>query len=451
MSDPRDQAVHFGPYRIHPHQRLVLEAGRPLRLGRRAVDILLILLEQAGNVVSKQELIARVWPKSVVEDGNLRVHMAALRKALGDGQAGQRYIVTVAQRGYSFVAPYSLEQLEQPATHPASTPGGHNLPLRRTRMIGRQSLVDNLVTQLPRQRFITLVGPGGIGKTTVALRVAEQLIGRYRDGILLLDLAPINKPSMIAPHLASLLELSLHDDDPIRGIATFLRDRQMLLVIDNCEHLIDAITLLSESLLRAAPQVHVLATSRESLRAEGEFVHHLQSGGAGLRAELGRARQAAAGEDVLLDEVGALDVAVEQGVLDHDALDAGAATRLEQAGHALEVGRPVLAAHGFDHLDRADGVERFVADVAVVLQAQVGAIGPADAGHAFAGEVELLGGEGHAGDAGVELQRGLLGQRAPTAADLEHPVTRLHAGHAQGAPHLGVLCGKSVVLLSELA
>jgi predicted ATPase/DNA-binding winged helix-turn-helix (wHTH) protein len=254
-----------------------MEADQPVRLGRRAMDILLILLEHAGNVVSKQTLIAGVWPNSVVEDINLRVHMAALRKALGDGQAGQRYIVTVAQRGYSFVAPYSLEHLEQPATHPAPTPGGHNLPLRRTRMIGRQSLVDNLVTQLPRQRFITLVGPGGIGKTTVALRVAEQLIGRYRDGILLLDLAPINKPSMIAAHLARLLELSLHDDDPIRGLATFLRDRQMLLVIDNCEHLIDAIALLSESLLRAAPQVQVLATSRESLRAEGEFVQRLES------------------------------------------------------------------------------------------------------------------------------------------------------------------------------
>lgn len=277
MTLPPAPAIHFGPYRIYPEQRLVMEADQPVRLGRRAMDILLILLEHAGSVVSKQTLIARVWPNSVVEDINLRVHLAALRKALGDGQAGQRYIVTIAQRGYSFVAPYSLEQLEQPAKHPASAPGGHNLPLRRTRMIGRQSLVDNLVTQLPRQRFITLVGPGGIGKTTVALRVAEQLIGRYRDGILLLDLAPINKPSMIAPHLASLLELSLHDDEPIHGIATFLRDRQMLLVIDNCEHLIDAITLLSESLLRAAPQVHVLATSRESLRAEGEFVQRLDS------------------------------------------------------------------------------------------------------------------------------------------------------------------------------
>ncbi|CAI8842663.1 ATP-binding protein [Pseudomonas sp. IT-P4] len=272
-----EQAVHFGPYRVYPDQRLVMEADQPLRLGRRAMDILLILLEHAGNVVSKQQLIARVWPNSVVEDINLRVHMAALRKALGDGQAGQRYIVTVAQRGYSFVAPHSLDQAEQLSAPTAPTPGRHNLPVRRTRMIGRRTLVDNLVVQLPRQRFITLVGPGGIGKTTVALRVAEQMIGRYPDGIRLLDLAPINCPLMIDGHLATLLELALHDDQPLGGLADCLRDRRMLLVIDNCEHLVDAIAQLCENILRSAPHVHILATSRESLRAEGEFVQRLES------------------------------------------------------------------------------------------------------------------------------------------------------------------------------
>ncbi|EJN17411.1 putative ATPase [Pseudomonas sp. GM78] len=272
-----EQAVHFGPYRIYPGQRLVMESERPLRLGRRAMDILLILLEHAGKVVSKQHLMAQVWPDSVVEEINLRVHMAALRKALGDGQAGQRYIVTVAQRGYSFVAPCSLGHSGQGPHSDAVASSGHNLPLRRTRLIGRQVLVDNLVAQLPRQRFITLVGPGGIGKTTVALRVAEQLIGRYRDGIRLLDLTPINDPEMISGHLAAALELSLHDSEPMNSLATFLRERHMLLVIDNCEHLIDSVALLCESLLRGAPQVHILATSRESLRAEGEFVQRLES------------------------------------------------------------------------------------------------------------------------------------------------------------------------------
>ena len=275
MSDLSEQAVHFGPYRIHPRQRLVLEAGRPLRLGRRAVDILLILLEQAGNVVSKQELIARVWPKSVVEDGNLRVHMAALRKALGDGQAGQRYIVTVAQRGYSFVAPLSIEPMTIPADGiPQSQ--AHNLPLRRTRMIGRQALIDALVQQLPQQRFITLTGAGGIGKTTVALRVAELLIGHYRDGIRLLDLAPLSAPSMILPSLAALLDLTPAEHAPLLTLARSLQARQLLLVIDNCEHLLDDIALISETLLRHAPDLHILTTSREALRAEGEYVQRLE-------------------------------------------------------------------------------------------------------------------------------------------------------------------------------
>ncbi|MGF6098513.1 ATP-binding protein [Pseudomonas sp. 18175] len=274
MSDQSDQAVHFGPYRVHPHQRLVLEAGRPLRLGRRAVEILLILLEQAGNVVSKQELIARVWPKSVVEDGNLRVHMAALRKALGDGQAGQRYIVTVAQRGYSFVAPLSIEPMSLP-NDGAPQSQGHNLPLRRTRMIGRQALIDSLVQQLPEQRFITLTGAGGIGKTTVALRVAELLIGHYRDGIRLLDLAPLSAPSMILPNLAALLDLVQAEHEPLAAFARSLQDKQVLLVIDNCEHLLDDIALISETLLRHAPKLHILATSREALRAEGEYVQRL--------------------------------------------------------------------------------------------------------------------------------------------------------------------------------
>ncbi|WP_017905136.1 ATP-binding protein [Pseudomonas asplenii] len=270
-----EQAVRFGPYRTYPGQRLIMEGERPLRLGRRAMDILLILLEHAGQLVSKHELMARVWPDSVVEEINLRVHMAALRKALGDGQAGQRYIVTVAQRGYSFVAPCQRDMLEQQPQGDA--PVSHNLPVRRTKMIGRQTLLAGMVRHFLHQRFITLVGPGGIGKTTVALSVAEQLIGHYRDGIRLLDLAPLDNPAMVATHLATLLGVPVPETEPTASIVAFLRERQMLLVIDNCEHLLDAVAPLCESLLRGAPQVHILATSRESLRAEGEFVQRLES------------------------------------------------------------------------------------------------------------------------------------------------------------------------------
>lgn len=268
------EVIEFGPYRVYPEQRLILDGDRPLRIGRRALDVLLVLLEQAGTVVSKQQLIARVWPRSVVEDGCLRVHMAALRKALGDGQAGQRYIVTVAQRGYSFVAP--LSRVLGDDAGGAEWSADHNLPPRRTRLIGRQELVERLLAELPHKRCITLTGNGGIGKTTVALRVAELLIGRYRDGIRLLDLAALRGPDMLASSLAALLDVVLHGDAPLELIGAHLRERQMLLVIDNCEHLVDSVALLVESLLRAAPQLHILATSREILRAEGEYVQPLE-------------------------------------------------------------------------------------------------------------------------------------------------------------------------------
>ncbi|MBI6855486.1 helix-turn-helix transcriptional regulator [Pseudomonas cichorii] len=271
-----EPAVHFGPYRIYPQQRLVLEADRPVRLGSRALDILLVLIEHAGDTVSKQQLIAHVWPRTVVEDSNLRVHMAALRKALGDGQAGQRYIVTVAQRGYSFVAPIALQRVEHRPDVPMKISTSHNLPTRQSRILGRDALVSRLAGQLQQHRFISLTGPGGIGKTTVALRVAEQLIGQYRDGIRLMDLAPLTDPAMVATHLALLLDISVHDDDPMSHLGAYLHNRRMLLVIDNCEHMVDTIALLSESILRSAPDVHILITSRESLQVDGEWVERLE-------------------------------------------------------------------------------------------------------------------------------------------------------------------------------
>ncbi|MFD2641594.1 ATP-binding protein [Pseudomonas japonica] len=274
MSRNREQAVQFGPYRVYPGQRLIVENDRPLRLGRRAMDILLVLLEQPGEVIGKQQLLARVWPDSVVEEISLRVHIAALRKALGDGQGGQRYIVTVAQRGYSFVAALAQAR-ELPA--PASGEVRHNLPPRRTRLIGRQVLVNQLLGQLTRQRLLTLAGPGGIGKTTVALRVAEQLLGQYHDGVHLLDLSPLNSPSTIVSNLAGVLGLTLPDQAPLEALCAWLRERELLLLIDNAEHLVDSVATLVEHLLRCAPHLRILVTSRESLRAEGECLQRLEA------------------------------------------------------------------------------------------------------------------------------------------------------------------------------
>ncbi|MES2821893.1 MAG: winged helix-turn-helix domain-containing protein [Pseudomonadota bacterium] len=270
-----EQIVMLGPYRIYPHRRLILEVDRPLRLGSRAMDILLMLLEKAGEVVGKDQLMARVWPDSVVEEINLRVHVAALRKALGDGHAGQRYIINVPQRGYSLVAPLSWQDDERsPEGIQQHAPTG-NLPPHLSRMIGRAEVVAGLVKLMRKQRLVTLVGPGGIGKTTVALHVAELLLDDYPQGVFLLDLAPLAEPTAVAAKLAATLKLSRHSEEPLDDLTTYLSARKMLLVLDNCEHLINAIALLAETLLRAAPRLSILATSREALRIENEQVRRI--------------------------------------------------------------------------------------------------------------------------------------------------------------------------------
>lgn len=280
MPDPTvasaSQVISFGPFRLISSQQLLLEDGKPVRLGSRALDILIALAEHPATILSKEDLIARVWPDTFVEEGNLRVHIAALRRVLGDGRGGNRYVANIPGRGYRFVAPVTVSA-EQTAPSPASSVAArtHDLPARPTRIVGRDEVVESLIAQLPQRRLISLVGPGGIGKTTVALAVASGLVASYRDGVRLVDLAPLTDPLLVPSALASVIGLAIRSDDPIPGLVAFLRDKKMLLVLDSCEHVIDAAASLAEQVLRGAPGVHVLATSREALRAGGERVHRL--------------------------------------------------------------------------------------------------------------------------------------------------------------------------------
>lgn len=266
-----ETVLHFGPYQIYPASRVVLEAGRPLRLGQRALDILLALLERAGQVVSKRELLARAWPGQDIDEGNLRVHMTALRKALGDGQNGRRFIVTIALRGYSFVEPLTASAQATPAPDDSQS-ADHNLPPRRNRLLGREAELERLVAELPRRRCVSLVGCGGIGKTSLALQAAERFIGRYPHGIRMLDLTQLQDARPLNSTLAGALGIPGLAGESLEHLCRQVADRQMLLLIDNCEHLIEAAAHLVECLLRHAPQIHILATSRESLRATGEYI-----------------------------------------------------------------------------------------------------------------------------------------------------------------------------------
>jgi DNA-binding winged helix-turn-helix (wHTH) protein len=154
-------AISFGPFRLLAAQRLLLDGEKPVRLGSRAFDILAALIERAGEVVGKEELIARAWPQTFVEESNLKIQVSALRRALGDGQSGHRYIVTVPGQGYNFVASISLGEPLRPASSPTiALAGTHNLPLALTRLIGREEAVAALVSRLSRERLVTIVGPG---------------------------------------------------------------------------------------------------------------------------------------------------------------------------------------------------------------------------------------------------------------------------------------------------
>jgi DNA-binding winged helix-turn-helix (wHTH) protein len=162
-----DETFVFGSFRRIPAQQMLLDDGKPLRLDSRALDILITLVESAGETISKDQLIARTWPDTVVDEGALRVHVAALRKALGDGRAGKRYVANNPGRGYAFVAPVTRENARPDPASGDVAAERNNLPAALTRIIGRDDVVAALTTQLVRRRFLTIVGPGGIGKTTV--------------------------------------------------------------------------------------------------------------------------------------------------------------------------------------------------------------------------------------------------------------------------------------------
>jgi predicted ATPase/DNA-binding winged helix-turn-helix (wHTH) protein len=270
-----EHAIVFGPFRLLPRQQILLDGDTPIRIGSRAIEILTLLLQNAGEVVEKDEIIRRVWPKTFVEEANLRVHIAALRKALGGDAGNTRFIITVPGRGYSFVAPVSQLQPAQQLPVPAAQAVPNNLPRALGRMIGRAEVVNAISEQLPREEFVTILGAGGIGKTTVALAVAHRLSGSYPDGIRFVDLSPLTEGRFTLGAVALALGLPLHAEDPVPALIDFLRDKRLLLVLDSCEHVIDETAALIERVRAAAPTVHVLATSREPLRAEGEHVHRL--------------------------------------------------------------------------------------------------------------------------------------------------------------------------------
>lgn len=257
----------FGPYRLYVSQRVLKNAGNRVKIGSRAFDILRTLLEHAPEIVSKRDLIERVWGNLVVDEGSLHVHITALRKRLRDDEPPGGHITNVPGRGYCFAGRVTWTAADEPARN--------TLPHKPLFVVGRDDLVHELTARLHEYRFVSIVGAGGIGKTTVALDLAHRLLAEFPGGVHFLDLAPLEDPRLLVRMLASQLGLATISEEPLPVILTHLSERRVLLVFDSCERLVRAVAALTEEIFRDAPQVHILTTSREALRAEGEHVHHL--------------------------------------------------------------------------------------------------------------------------------------------------------------------------------
>lgn len=290
-----DRVYRFGAFQLSPSRRTLLLDGQVVGLRSRAFDLLVALLERAGSLAAKSELMDAVWPGLAVEENNLTVQLAALRRALAAGAPPEtRFIETVAGRGYRFVAPVEIAAATDVAS-PAALAGSetpHNLPAPLARLVGRVSEVAALRAALRRARLVTVAGPGGIGKTSVAVAAARAALPDLPDGAWLVELAAHADPNMVPAAIAGVLGIATRRGATLAQVAAALRDQRALLVLDNCEHLAAGAAHAAEALLRACPALRVLATGREPLGCEGEEVHRLSPLGLPDAADAGSAAEA---------------------------------------------------------------------------------------------------------------------------------------------------------------
>ncbi len=262
----------FGDFELDPSQRRLSRGEAAVRIGARAFDVLTCLVANAGTVVTKEEIIRTVWPTTHVDDASLRVHMVALRKAILDTEPNY-CIESIPGLGYKFAKPVSKLADAYSNLTPKSR---HALPGVVVRLIGRAAFIAQSVELMNSMRLMTITGPGGIGKTSAAIEIARAL-GDDFDQILFLDLAALSDGQLIETHLATVLGLSVFSSDPMPGIVQAIGDTPLLLVFDNCEHIIDSCAAVIDRLLRLTPNAAVIATSREPLRIASEKVRHLPS------------------------------------------------------------------------------------------------------------------------------------------------------------------------------
>ena len=264
----------LGPFRLDTAGELSRD-GVTLPLGQRGAAILTMLVEHAPEYVQKSDIFETAWPDMVVVDNNLSVQISVIRRILAQAPGGEGWIETLARRGYRYTGPLTRMEAAAPRSS-APDPRRTNLPRPLTSFIGRASALAELRKLLTTTRLLTLTGIGGIGKTRLAQHLATGVLDNYRDGVWFIDLAPLSDPAHVASAVAQVLGVRESPSAPLQEIlCRQVTGRQMLLILDNCEHVLGACATLAEALLRAAAEPVILATSREPLHVGGEFTYPL--------------------------------------------------------------------------------------------------------------------------------------------------------------------------------
>ena len=281
MSQEGQQAVYrTGGWEIDLRRREVRSHGKPVPLGSRAFEILEVLVLADGELVRKNDLMKQVWPGAIVEENTLQFHISAVRKAFG---ADRALLKTVFGRGYRLLGSWSISLGDAPANpaepEPALSSGrllSTNVPVALSALIGRAPARQRLQDVLSAYRAVTLTGPGGIGKSVLGLEVARNLLPAFDGACWLVELASLSDPGLVPSAVASALGLRVGGGEmSAAAVASAIGTRRLLLVLDNCEHLVLSAAEFAETLLRMCPHASVIATSRESLRIEGEFVYRV--------------------------------------------------------------------------------------------------------------------------------------------------------------------------------
>jgi len=265
----------FPPFRLDPVNQCLWRGEGPaeerILLAPKAFAVLRYLVEHPGRLVTHEELLEALWPKTYVQPEVLKSHVTAIRAVLGDDARRPIFIETLSRRGYRFIAPVTED-----ASARSSRPT--NLPEAVSELIGREAELGEVTALARAHRLVSLVGAGGIGKTRLGLEVARHLLPRFPDGVFVAELGPLSSPELVPTTVASVLGLThvAGTASPER-VAGAIRAKRLLLVLDNCEHVIDAAAGMAETLLRAGPSVSLLATSREPLRVAGEYIYRVPS------------------------------------------------------------------------------------------------------------------------------------------------------------------------------